>query len=139
MNKNTPVHEVMHYNVIVARISNTFSQVRLLFLQANLHHLPVVDNEDNLVGIISSHDVLKAYAYKAPTFDNVDDATMDAKVSLDSIMTKEPVTVSNDDTIGSVAEILANRGLQALPVIKNGKVVGIITARDITKHFAIHG
>ncbi|HMS52507.1 MAG: CBS domain-containing protein [Sphingobacteriales bacterium] len=140
MNKNTKVKLVMSDTVIIANRASTFSQVCKLFLQYNLHHLPIVNDEDVVVGIISSTDVLRAYQNKVPAFNTQDESVLDSKISLDSIMTPGPITLDPEDTIGVAAEIFATHKLQALPVVTaNNTIIGILTVRDLVRYFAING
>lgn len=140
MQKGTKVTEVMSHHVIVATGSHTFSQVCKLFLEFNLHHLPVVDDNDHVLGIISSYDVLKIYNSEAGKLGNVSEEIMDAKFKLTDIMTAEPITIPENENIGHVAEIFTNQGIQSLPVVDgSGKIKGIITVRDLVKQFATYG
>ncbi|OWY23697.1 CBS domain-containing protein [Sphingobacteriales bacterium UPWRP_1] len=140
MQKGTRITEVMSHHVIVATASHTFSQACRLFLEFNLHHLPVVDEEDHVLGIISSYDVLRIYNTEVAKLTNVSEDALDEKFKLADIMTASPVTISLDENIGHAAEIFTNRGIQSLPVVDgSGKIKGIITVRDLVKQFAIYG
>jgi CBS-domain-containing membrane protein len=55
------------------------------------------------------------------------------------LMTKHVVTVQHDATLAEVAEALTAHGVKRLPVMQNGKLVGIITRRDLVRAFAQAG
>ncbi|QQS29788.1 MAG: CBS domain-containing protein [Sphingobacteriales bacterium] len=140
MQKSVKISEVMSHHVIVATAAHTFSQACQLFLEFNLHHLPIVDESDKVVGIISSYDVLRTYNAEVAKSSTVSEAEVNAKFKLADIMTSDPVTITEDETIGHASEIFINKGIQSLPVVdENGKIKGIITVRDIVKQFATYG
>lgn len=139
MRKSTSVSQVMTPRVIVANTYHTFTQVRSLFLELNMHHLPVVDENERVIGIISSSDMLRAYAESIPFLPSMDDATLNEHVKISDLMTANPLTISSIDTIGSVAELFVQQKIHSLPVVDNGKIIGIITMNDLNKHFAQMG
>ncbi len=138
MNANTKVSSVMTRELIYAKTSNAFSEVLQLFLSKNIHHLPVMNDANELIGIISSHDVLNAlsnimYRPKQINIDNIDE-----EVKIEDIMTSNPTTISPEETLGNAAIIFATHKFQALPIVDDsGKLRGIVTSRDIVNEFAV--
>jgi|JI102314A1RNA_FD_contig_41_35100_length_713_multi_2_in_0_out_0_1 acetoin utilization protein AcuB len=140
MQKSTKISQIMSDNVIVALPGHTFSQVCRLFLEMGMHHLPVVDADNVIIGIISSYDVLKAYRYSVPDLAAYDDATLDSHLSIKQLMTANPATLTPSDTIGNAAELFVQLNIQALPIVDaNNKVIGIISNRDLIRQFATIG
>lgn len=134
MNKNTPVSALMTKKVVVAHTDkHQFTQVKELFLKHKLHHLPITDNNDKVLGIISSHDVLKAYDDVSKRIRIFDDAILNNEVKLSDIMTKNPDTIGMAEPIGKVAQLFARKKYHALPVVENGIIKGIITSNDLVK------
>ena len=120
MQKSTKISQIMSDNVIVALPGHTFSQVCRLFLEMGMHHLPVVDANDSVIGIISS--------------------TLDTHLSITQLMTANPATLTAADTIGNAAELFVQLNIQALPIVDaNNKVIGIISNRDLIRQFATLG
>ena len=78
-------------------------------------HLSVVDAEQTLVGIVSEKDLLRASS---------DDL-------VEGVMTREVVTVTEYTTIEEAARIMAEHTISGLPVMRDGKLVGIITETDL--------
>lgn len=140
MQKSIKISQLMTDNIIVARLSHTFSQVCRLFLEFSLHHLPIVDDSDRVIGIISMTDVLKAYRYLATDLPDLSDEALDKHLLISHLMTPNPVTLEATDTIGNAAELFVQLHIQALPIVDGDKkIVGIITTRDIVRQFAILG
>lgn len=138
MNPSTKIGQVMTRNAIVANPSHTFSQVCRLFTDYSLHHLPVVDADGALIGIISTSDVINAYRYQMPDNAKADDQErIDAAIPITRLMTAQPATLSEHDTIGDAADLIASHHFQAVPIVDdNNQVVGILTTRDIVIYFA---
>ena len=80
-----------------------------------VHHLPVVDNDDNLVGIVAEKDLLRA---------RDDDLLQD-------IMTRDVVTVTEYTALEEAARIMVDHKISSLPVMRDGKLVGIVTETDL--------
>jgi acetoin utilization protein AcuB len=87
--------------------------------ERHLRHLPVVDEKDALVGIVSEKDLLRAKG--------------DAPVA--KIMTRDVVTVTEYTALEEAARIMADHKISSLPVMRNGKLVGIITETDLFRIF----
>ncbi len=134
VDKNTPVSKLMTKKVVVAGQENRFSQVRQLFAKFNVHHLPVTDREDHVIGIISSHDVMKAFQKISEKGKALDDSQLDAEIKITDIMTKNPDTVAPDVSIYEAATMFATNGYHALPVVEENKLKGIITSNDLIKY-----
>ncbi len=84
-----------------------------------VHHLPVVDSTDNLIGIVAEKDLLRA---------RNDDLLRD-------IMTRDVVTVTEYTALEEAARIMADRKISSLPVMRSGKLVGIVTETDLFQVF----
>ena len=108
MNAKDPVSTIMSRTVVVANQFHNFSEVLELFSKHGMHHLPVVDGHDKIIGIISSNDLMKLFSdprYRDLKF-NSDE--IDKVLNLPSIMTANPTVVSSKDTIQHAAKILAD-------------------------------
>ena len=133
MEVNDPVSTIISRPVIVANQSHHFSEVLELFSQHGRHHLPVVNDENHLIGIISRSDLLKLFydpKYKDLKF-NIED--IDHTIKLTEIMTPNPITVSSTETIQQAAKLFTDNRIQCLPVVDNGELTGIVTIKDLAQ------
>jgi len=134
MDKSLPVTQIMTKKVVVANLNNKFSQVRKLFLEYNLHHLPVTSEDGHkIIGIISQLDVIKAYNDYSSNHKVFEDRVLDNEIKLEDIMTTNPDTIHPDDTIKKAAEVFAAKKYHALPVADDGIIKGIVTSNDLIK------
>ncbi|MDA0525610.1 homocysteine biosynthesis protein [Methanococcoides alaskense] len=121
---NPLVGDIMTSDVSIIQAEASFNDAAKTIMDKQFSHLPVVDKDNSLVGILTAWDISKAVA-KAE-YDLVKD-----------IMTKDVVTTSPDEAIDIAAFKLDSNNVSALPVIDSKKkVVGIITSDDISKLLA---
>lgn len=136
MKITSTVRIIMSSKVVCANSTNTLSQVLQLFTEFPMRHLPVVDSNDKLIGIISSNDILKLFnseKFGGQTL-NVED--LNHNVSITELMTPNPKTVKIDDSISLAASIFRERAFQALPVVNDdNEVVGIVSIKDVLDYY----
>ena len=117
------VRDIMRTAVNAVAGSATFGYVAELLLHDRTSGLPVVDGGGYLVGVISDYDCLKLY--RDPTL---------AEQPVSQFMAKDVVSVELDTPLLDVIKKFAMRRLHRLPVVNNGKLVGIVTRREILEH-----
>ena len=118
--------------VIVANVHNTFDQVMEFFTTYKIQHLPVAD-DDRLIGIISINDMLNFMSGIIKEDVSITHFNLNKRFKISEVMTPDPVTVEPDSSQKDVLEILAEGKFQAVPVVKEGIILGIITNKDITR------
>lgn len=94
-------------------------------------HLPVTDGKARLLGIVTDRDLKQAWASPASTLSVYELTYVLQKLTVENIMTKKMMTATPDMTIERAARILHDHKIGALPVVRNDKVVGIITITDL--------
>ena len=121
---------------VVGNVSNKFSQVLRLFTEFPIHHLPIVDNNDKLIGIISSNDLPKVFLslFNRPEAILMSTEVVDNEIHLADLMTPNPVTISSTDPITKAMQIFAEKKFMALPVVDNGTLVGILSLKDVVAY-----
>lgn len=124
--------DFMTKNVIVANEDNTFEQVMTFFTAHKIQHLPVgIGN--TLLGIISIKDMLNYIAGEFKANPQCTQADLASNFTVKKVMTANPVTVEPEATQNEVLEKLSTGRFQAVPVVKEGYIQGIITNKDITR------
>ena len=116
-------------------------KVALIFEKRNIHHVPVMDDNNHCVGIISMSDFLQLQD-KFSRF-NLEDslkASMKFMRSLTAreVMTPDPVTIDIDDPISKAIELFLQNVYRALIVTDSEKMVGIIKPYDILQEISIN-
>ena len=116
-----------------------------LMKNEGVQRLPVLDNDGNLVGIISEKNITSAAADREVSI--VECALLLSKIKVGDVMTKEVITVSVDDPVELAARKMSDNDISILPVVdNNGKLVGIVSRSDLfrlllelfgTRHYGI--
>jgi len=101
-----------------------------LMKQHKLKRLPVMD-QNELVGIITEKDVAKALPSPATTLSKYEINYLTEKIRVADVMTKAVISVSPDTTVEEATMIMHEQDVGCLPVLEDGKLVGIITERNI--------
>jgi acetoin utilization protein AcuB len=104
-----------------------------------IRRLPVLASSDPLsplVGIVSASDVLHAYPAKVDPFaSKPGEGAADTTLTVADVMTADPLTTTVDAPIESCAATLRDRKIGALPVLKDGVLIGLITESDVFRAF----
>lgn len=135
MKSHFTVGDFMTDKVIVAGLHNKVSEVMRFFATHKIQHLPVTEN-DELLGIISLFDVLKLVHEELVSVDCTSMKDIDEKYDMRKLMTEDPIFVELETTVADALRLLEFGKFQALPVVSDKKVVGIITNKDLIKVFA---
>jgi len=120
---NEPVILLMTQNVVSINVSAKISDAIELMREKNLGGLPVVDDEKRVKAIITERDIVNLFADKI------------SNVTVSQIMSERVVTALPRTTLFEAERTMVMQGFRRLPVIADGKVVGIITAMDIVRFF----
>jgi Predicted transcriptional regulator, contains C-terminal CBS domains len=105
-----------------------------LMREKNLKRVPVVDGE-RIVGILTHSDIQKVSPTKATTLSIYELTYLLSKTKVSDAMTKEVVTISPDALLEEAAVLMRDNKISTLAVVKNQKLVGIITESDIFDAF----
>ncbi|MBT3337520.1 MAG: CBS domain-containing protein [Anaerolineae bacterium] len=105
-----------------------------LFKQEQIRRAPVV-KKGKLVGIVSDQDLIDAAPSQATTLSVWEMNYLLSKITVKDIMSKEVITIDEDTPIEQAARIMADNKIGGLPVMRDDKVVGMITETDLFKVF----
>jgi len=106
-----------------------------LMRSEKVRRLPVVDKHGQLVGIVSEKDLLYASPSPATSLSIYEIPYLLSKIEMRDLMTKEVITVTEDTPLEEAARIMADHKIGGLPVMRDDKLVGIITETDMFKVF----
>jgi acetoin utilization protein AcuB len=106
-----------------------------LLREKGIRHLPVLRDGEKLVGIVSDRDIKAASPSPATSLEIREIYYLLDKIKIKQIMTKKPYTVSMGTPVEEAALIMREKKIGALPVVKDGGLIGIITETDILDAF----
>jgi acetoin utilization protein AcuB len=110
--------------VVTVRQDADFQKALALMQEHRLRRLPVVDSEGQLVGIVVERDLLVAAM-----------RYLQSRVEVGDVMTRDVIAVGPDTDLVDVARTMLARKIGGLPVVDDGRLVGIVTESDIFKRF----
>jgi CBS domain-containing protein len=143
------VRDIMTREVIVFKRSTPVKDAAEQLSKASVGGAPVVDDEGNLVGIVTDGDlIMQDVKLHFPTYVQLLDGYIYVPGSLQrfehefrkaigatvgDVMTEEVITTDEDATIEDVATIMVDQDVSRLPVVADGKLIGIVTKGDLVR------
>lgn len=128
------VGERMSQPVIAVSPETPIHDALIMFKKEHIRRAPVM-KDGKMVGIVSEGDLLNASPSPVTSLSVWEMNYLLAKVTVKQVMKKKVLTVKKDTPIEEAARIMADNKLGGLPVLNDGKVVGIITETDLFKVF----
>jgi len=114
--------KIMVSPVAVLTTTSLISEALELFHERKFRHVPVINAEKGLVGMVSDRDVLRYLA------------AQDTKSNLiTEIMTTDVVSASSDTDVRYIARLFVEGRIGAMPIVNNRKITGILTRSDILR------
>lgn len=125
--------DVSHWmtkSVMTIKPKDTLRHARERLAKYRINQLPVVSN-DKLIGIVTDRDVREAYPSSLRLFHGKDIDEFGDSHTVEEVMTYNVVAISPQTSLRAAAQRLRRQRFGALPVVENGKLVGIITRSDL--------
>lgn len=129
------VEERMKHPVLSITPEVPVQEALLRMKKDKVRRYPVVDKRGKLVGIVTESDLLNASPSEATTLSVWEIHSLLSRITVERVMAKKVVTVKANDTIEEAARLMANSKVGGLPVLRGGKIVGIITETDLFNIF----
>ena len=129
------VGERMSKPVITVRPETPMPEALDLMHKEHIRRLPVVNKQGELVGIVTEADLFKASPSEATSLSIYEVTYLLGKLTLDRIMSKEVVTVTEDTPLEEAARIMADHHFSGLPVMRGKELVGMITETSLFRIF----
>ena len=120
----------MTKKVIALGPDDSISDAITLMKEKGIKHLPIVKN-DKLKGIVSDRDIKEFSPSKATTLDIYELHYLLAKTKIKDMMKTQVITTASDTPVEEAALMMLDQNIGCLPVVDLGKLVGIITDKDI--------
>ncbi len=140
--------DIMQKNVITVNMDKSIEYVARILTKNKISGVPVVNVNNELVGIITEGDLLhKETNPRMPDFFSLlggiiyfngtqkyqEDFKKLIAIKAREIMTKDVISVSKDMEINEIANMMVNNNINRVPVLEDGKIIGIVSRADIVK------
>jgi len=133
----------MTRNVVTVTSETTLKEVAALLGAKKISGVPVCGGDGRVVGVVSNADVIwkeVGVAVDAGLFERLldtaygDSSRLEARTAGDA-MSSPAVTIAPDATVDTAARVMVDRGINRLPVVEDGRLVGILTRADLLRAF----
>ena len=143
--------DIMTRNVVTVKPETSIEELATLLVENEISGVPVVDDAGSLFGVVTENDLisrnkrlhiptvisfLDAAIYLESSRKFEDEVRRVAATKVGDICSRKVVTIAEDFTVVDIATIMTEKKVHLLPVIKEGKVVGIVGKRDMVKAVA---
>jgi len=124
-NHSTSVNlsDIMSYPVLTVNEDTKVKEVAMLLREVGCTGVPVTDNDDKLVGVVSRRDFKKVRK----------DSQMESPIK--AFMTRDPICISYDKSAMEAAKVMIKHDIGRIPIIKDDKIIGIVTRSDTMLYF----
>ncbi len=121
--KDLRAENIIAKAVFFTRENTAAKDILYALLSAQITVMPVTDSEDNVVGVITEFDLLKALKCRKDLCDT----------TVWELMTNGAITAEVSATVSELVNIMTEKNIHRLPITKEGKLVGIVARPDILK------
>jgi acetoin utilization protein AcuB len=130
------MREKIQKNPVTITPEASFFEARNLIHEKGIRHLPVVDKNNSLVGIVTDRDIREAAPSDATLLSVQELNYLLGKLKVSSFMTPKPklITITPDTLIEEAVQLMHDNKIGCLPVVEGGKLYGIFTETDALDH-----
>ena len=144
-------HDVMVSPVITVKPSATVKDVAKLFMERRISAVPVVDDQNRLVGIVSEGDLVHRAEIGTERRRSwwltllADEQVLAADYikthgrKVEDVMTRNVITATPDTPLHELARLLEKHGIKRVPIVRNGQLVGIVSRANLVQAIASSG
>jgi CBS domain-containing protein len=127
------VGELMTRNVHALSLGDTLATAHRHMKEHHIRHLPVIDKEGHLIGLLTHRMVLAAWVGH---FDPMQEklAEVAEQIPVEMVMQKNVITVPEELLASEAAAVMETRQFGCVPVVSHGKLVGILTETDFLRY-----
>lgn len=126
----TSVTSIMADDLFTLGIENTLADARIMMVQNRIRHIPIVDDNNALLGIISQRDVLAAEESSLIITDKFKRFDYEQSVKIIEFYRSEIMTINSKSSVHQAALTIQKYKIGCLPILANGKLVGLVTSSD---------
>ncbi len=124
------VEEFMTADPYTLRDSNSLNDARKVMTERHIRHIPVIDNDKHLIGLVTQRDVLAATDPGSRQQTRSSPQQGDADIKLSDIMITDVSVIDKMDSLRQAALYIQSHKYGCLPVVSDDRLVGIITDSD---------
>ena len=124
------IDEFMTSELFTLRETHSLSDARKIMTDRHIRHIPVTDENNHLLGLVTQRDVLAATDPVSSLQTKSSPQEADSDISLAKIMIRDVSVINKSDSLRQAALFIQEHKYGCLPVVEDGQLVGIITDSD---------
>lgn len=133
------VRDLMTPELITLYQHDTLKTLSDIFDLKMIRHVPILNDSNELVGLISQRDFLKFAISKLAHVSKQESDSFYSKIKISEIMGRKVATIGPEAPLSGAAQIMFDHKYGCLPVVEEGKLVGILTEADFVASFIDYG
>lgn len=137
--RNLIAEDVMSRDVFTLGRNEKLSVADDVMKQKRIRHIPVLDRDGMLCGIITQRDLFRGILLKSLGYGSRAEERMLETLAVKDAMHEDVVTTTPDAPLGDVASLMMARKVGCVPVLDGERLVGLISEADFVKRFASDG
>lgn len=126
---NLKAVQIMSSPIVTLNVESEIKQALQLFETKHIRHLPVVTENNRLVGIVSERDIYRQLSRLNINLENLTSLKEEAKIN--PFMSNDVITANQDTDIKDIAKIFVQSHVGSVPIVADNYLVGIVTRGDI--------
>ena len=130
---NDTVEHYMSKSPVIIHENSSLDTAWNMLKNDSFKHLPVLNDDDEITGILSSTDVENLSILFENSQTNIN--AFLKNLSVKDVMTSKIISISKEKSVEDANDLLLSIGIRALPVVENGKIIGIISETDILHYY----
>ena len=134
--RNLIVEDVMSRDVFTLGRNDKLSVADDLMKQKRIRHIPILDRDGELCGIITQRDLFRGILLRSLGYGSRAEEKMLESLSIKDAMHDDVVTTSPDTPLAEAARLMLTKKVGCLPVVDGDRLVGLISEADFVKRFA---
>jgi len=127
------VRDVMSHDVHTVKRNDQLAIADALMKQERIRHLPVLEEDGTVCAVVSQRDLFRGALLRALGYGSRAEELMLRQVVVKEAMSAEIQTTAPDTPVADAARLMIERKIGCLPVIENGRLVGIVTETDFVR------
>ena len=129
------VKDLMTSDVFTLYEDDNIKFLKDLMKWQRIRHVPVVNQDNVVVGLVTHRDFLKAAISRLAQVEEKDESSLYREIPVEEVMRKNVTSVQPDTSLATAAELMFTQKYGCLPVTESGRLVGIITEADFVRSF----
>ena len=126
----TTVRSIMSDEILTLGLDNTLADARIMMVKNRIRHIPIVDKEQVLIGLISQRDILSVEESVLFDINETQKSDREKHIKIVDFYRHDIVTINANASVHSAALTIQKYKIGCLPILSDDKLIGLVTDSD---------